>query len=89
MNYQGKHKQYSIVDKRQAVSSAIVQVAVRKPSEESTETYFSAYDSCGQVFRPAYPVNDRRSSAYKACFRITKKYPLKYSQSYEAAISSL
>ena len=93
LNYHGKYKEFTIVDERQAVSSAIVQVAVRRPnSEESTETYLSAYDSCGRVCRPACPVNDRSSSAYKACsgsFRITKEYPLEYSQSYEAAITSL
>nr|XP_022335186.1 uncharacterized protein LOC111131774 [Crassostrea virginica] len=92
LNYHGKHKQYSIVDERQAVSSAIVQVAVRKPSEESTETYLSAYDSCGRVCRPACPVNEKSSAVYKACsgsFRVTKEYPLMYSSSYETAISSL
>ena len=92
MNYHGKQKQYLIVDERQAVSSTIVQVAVPKPSEESTEAYLSAYDSCGRVCRPTCRINDRSSSTYKACsgsFRITKEYPLEYSQSYEADISSL
>ena len=89
MNYHGKHKQYSIVDEREAMSFPIVQVAVCKPSEESTETYLSAYDSCGRVFRPPCPINDRSSSAYKSCFRITKKYPLKYSHSYDADIITL
>ena len=64
LNYHGKHKQYLIVDERQAVSSTIGQVAVPKPSEESTETYLSAYDSCGRVCRLACPINDRSSSAY-------------------------
>lgn len=92
LNYHGTYKEFSIVDERQAVSATTVQVAVRKPTDENTETYLSAYDTCGRVCRPACPVRDRSSTVYKACsgsFKISTEYPLMYSQSYEAAISSL
>ncbi|XP_052696518.1 uncharacterized protein LOC128175137 [Crassostrea angulata] len=92
LNYHGKYKEYAIIDERQAVSSAILQVAVRKPSDENTETYLSAYDSCGRVCRPICPMKEGSLLAYKACsgsFKITNEYPLMYSNSYEGAISSL
>ncbi|XP_061174545.1 tyrosinase-like protein 2 [Saccostrea echinata] len=92
LNYHGKYKEFSILDERQAVSSAVIQVAVRKPSDKHTESFLSAYDSCGRVCRPACPVAHRSSTVYKACtgtFKITTEYPLMYSNSYETAISSL
>ncbi|XP_052696517.1 tyrosinase-like protein 2 [Crassostrea angulata] len=92
LNYHGRYKEFAILDERQAVSSAIVQVAVRKPSDENSNAYLSAYDSCGRVCRPVCSVQKGSSSAYKACsgsFKITNEYPLMYRKSYESAISSL
>lgn len=92
LNYHGRYKEFAILDERQAVSSAIVQVAVRKPSDENSNAYLSAYDSCGRVCRPVCSLQKGSSSAYKACsgsFKITNEYPLMYRKSYESAISSL
>ncbi|XP_011434015.3 tyrosinase-like protein 2 [Magallana gigas] len=92
LNYHGKYKEYAILDERQAVSSAILQIAVRKPSDKYTETYLSAYNSCGRVCRPVCSIGEGSSSIYKACsgsFKVTNEFPLMYSNSYEGAISSL
>lgn len=79
LDYFGKYKDYTVI--QNGGESRVNFVGIKKPSSEFTETYLSAYDSCGNLCNTRCVVPGIYPRVYKSCagaVRASTKEPLMY-----------
>lgn len=79
LDYFGKYKDYTVI--QNGGESRVNFVGIKKPSSEFTETYLSAYDSCGNLCNTRCVVPGFYPRVYKSCtgaVRASTKEPLMY-----------
>lgn len=90
INYQGSYREYTVVDRRLAVSSSVGIVAVKKPVGGESLAFIRAYDDCGRICRPVCHMPN--TEWYETCtgvVKVSSTQPLQYANSYEGAFLGL
>lgn len=67
LTYNGKYKDYAIVDSRLPVSESVVFVGVKNPKPSNSEAYVSAYDSHGRLCYAHCLVAGSNPPEYRKC----------------------
>lgn len=87
-SYRGQYLDYAVFDNRHPVSKSIVYVAVKNPNLGVTQSYLTAFDSCGRVCRPRCLIRGSNPPAYRPCsgvVNISSRLPLMYGRTYGEA----
>lgn len=92
LNYYGKYKDFTILDQRHALSSAVTYLGVKSPDSNFTDVIVYAFDYCGRTCRPF--CLDMTSSPPKSVpcsgvIRITPDKPKLYGNNYAEAVNSV
>lgn len=89
ISYRGQYLDYAVFDNRHPVSKSIVYVAVKNPNLGVTQSYITAFDSCGRVCRPRCLIRGSNPPAYRPCsgvVNISSRLPLMYGRTYGEAV---
>ncbi|KAJ8302423.1 hypothetical protein KUTeg_018819 [Tegillarca granosa] len=89
INYNGFYKDFIVLDGKQALTSTLGYLAMKKPGNESSEAYLSAVDTCGRMCRATCKVKDTNPQKYipcSGCVKLSNISPKMYGVDYGDAV---
>lgn len=92
LNYYGKYKDFTILDQRHALSSAVTYLGVKSPDSNFTDVIVYAFDYCGRTCRPFcldMSSNPPKSSPCSGVIRITPDKPKLYGDNYAESVNGV
>ncbi|XP_045191875.2 uncharacterized protein LOC123548573 [Mercenaria mercenaria] len=92
LNYYGKYKDFTVLDQRHALSSAVTYLGVKSPDSNFTDVIVYAFDYCGRTCRPFCldrSVNPPKSSPCSGVIRITPDEPKLYGNNYADSVNGV